>query len=387
MKIVIDAFRAMLRKTGVGCYVRHLILQLVELDPENNYYLFDSLYGSQLYSMVRMTADLSVVRRFFRTSLIPFPFVTLSRGLLFLQNALSGRNARLEEADIFFGTDYRGIFDKNLKNVITIHDLAHIHFPDSTEKASLSYLKNRLPEVAQKSDFLIAVSEATKKDIVEYLGVSESKLKMIHLGVDESFRPIKDSALKASVRLHYGLPERFILYLGTIEPRKNVGGLIRAYARLCEEKNPEHSLVIAGGTGWKSKGLTALVKNLGVERRVHFTGYVDEGDLPILYNLADLFAFPSLYEGFGLPVLEAMACGVPVVTSNVSSLPEVAGDAAVLVDPHSIDHIADGMRRLLSDNVMRESCTEKGLERAKLFTWEKCAKETIAVFEEVMSSP
>lgn len=391
MRIVIDAYPAMLQKSGVGYYAHHLISEFRKLaaagNRKNEYYLCDAVSGMFFYNMVKVDSDFSNAGRFLRVSEVRFPFVTLARILVFIRNKVAGASARLEDADIFFGTNYRGIFDKGLRNIITIHDMAYEYFPEALTDKALDYLKTHLPEVAQKADCLIADSEATKLDVVKHLNVAEEKVKVIYLGVDDKFKPINDSALLEKVRAHYRLPRKFILYVGTIEPRKNIQGLIKAYARLCEEDAFYHDLVIAGWMGWKSEGLTDLIKGLGIEHRLHFTGYIDENDLPALYNLTDLFAFPSFFEGFGLPVLEAMACGVPVVTSNVSSLPEVAGDAAVLVNPHSVDEIAGGMNRLLTDNDLRKSCSEKGIARSRLFTWEKCARETLAVFEEVMSLP
>jgi glycosyltransferase involved in cell wall biosynthesis len=384
MKIAIDAFPAMLQKTGVGYYTEHLITAFLKFAPDNDYYLCDFLGGKEFYQLVKVEPDLSNARDLFRISNVRFPFVTLARVLLYMRNRALGRIGRLEEADLFFGTNYRGVFLKGMKNVITIHDMAHEHFPDAVPGNTLRYLKERLPEVARSAALLIADSEATKDDVVTFLNVPEQKVRVIYLGVDTSFRKIADREILTAARERYRLPERFILFLGTIQPRKNLEGLIKAFALLCKEKGFEHSLVVAGGQGWKSGGLKALIKKLGLDRRVRFIGYVDGGDMPALYNLADLFVFPSLYEGFGLPVLEAMACGVPVVTSRVSSLPEVAGDAAVLVDPSSGEDIAEGMRRLLSGGALRDQCVEKSLERAKLFTWERCAHETLAVFKEVM---
>lgn len=390
MKITIDVFHAMRQKTGIGYYTHHLISHLVRCAPENDYYLCDALGGSLFYSfynMVKLERDLSNADSFFRIAKVPFPFVTLARLLLFLQNKVSGKFRKIEETDIFFGTNFRGIFRDSLKNVITIHDMAHEYFPETIEGKTLNYLKSELSEVARRASCLIAVSESTKKDILRFLDVPEKKVKVIYNGIDKAFKPVTDSGALASVRKRYGLPDKFILYLGTIQPRKNVEGLIRAFSLLCKEPAFRHELVLAGEMGWKSEGVKGLIKNLSLEDRVRVPGYVEDVDVPALYSLSDVFVFPSLCEGFGFPVLEAMACGTPVVTANVSSLPEVAGDAALLVDPHSVDDIADGMRRLLSDNDLRQRCIDRGLERAKLFTWEKCARETLSVFEEVMSRP
>jgi len=182
-----------------------------------------------------------------------------------------------------------------------------------------------------------------------------------------------------------GIDYPYILYLGTLEPRKNVERLIEAFIQL-KKKQINEKLLISGIKGWDYQSIFDKVASLGVEKEIIFSGFIPNELIPFLYNGASAFVYPSLYEGFGLPVLEAMACGVPVVTSNVSSLPEVAGDAAILINPYSVDELADGIWRILSDEELRNQCIEKGIERAKSFTWERCAMETMKAFNEVCNT-
>lgn len=388
MKITIDARPAMLQKTGIGHYTHNLVTQFVNISPEHHYYLCDVFAGMGFYNMFRVSKNQPSSELFLNILKIPFPFATLSRLLLLCWSKLRREATRIEETDLFFGTDFRGIFKNDLKTVITIHDMAHEYFPEAIRDASiLYYLKEKLPEAARMAHQIIAVSETTRNDIIRFLGINPDKIRVVYNGVNSAFRPVTDPALLRRTRERYRLPARFILYVGAIQPRKNVSGLVEAYAKICAEGGLPHELVIAGGESWKSEGLKDRISSLGLQEKVHFIGYVSDEELPLLYNLADQLAFPSFYEGFGLPVLEAMACGIPVVTSKTSSLSEIAGDAAILVDPHSVDEIAGGIRRLIEDSDLRRICIEKGLERAKLFAWERCARETLTVLQEAMKTP
>lgn len=389
MKITIDALPFMTPKTGVGYYTYNLISEFLKIARQNHYYLCDILIGRIFYNMYRLedVSSFDYFSNYFANiSKMPFPFNGLMWILLSQYAKATGKTRRIkiEDADIFFGPNFRGVFRKTLKTVITIHDMAHEYYPEATSKRIFKYLK-KLQQSAEKADLIIADSENTKEDILKFLNLSEEKIKVIYPGVDTIFRPINDQDVLNSVRRKYNLYERFILYLGAIQPRKNITTLIRAYGILCKEQNFDHKLVIAGGVGWKNKDIRVLIEELRLEDKVVFTGYIPEHNLPVIYNLSDAFVFPSLYEGFGLPVLEAMACGTPVVTSNVSSLPEVAGDAALLINPHSIEDLADGIKRILHNDGLRKKNIANGFERAKLFTWEKCAGETLDVFSQVLS--
>ena len=213
-----------------------------------------------------------------------------------------------------------------------------------------------------------------RADLIRAYGVDERKIRVIHLGRDETLAPVKDAQVLAEVQARYGIAGRYVLYVGTLQPRKNLARVIEAFARAAAA--PAFAglqLVLAGKKGWLYDDLFAQVERMGLAGRVLFPGYIEDADLPALLSGATAFVFPSLYEGFGIPVLEAGACGVPVITSNTSSLPEVAGDAALLVDPHDVDAIAEAMNRLVTDAALRTELSRRGLANVQRFSWEKCA--------------
>jgi len=240
-----------------------------------------------------------------------------------------------------------------------------------------------LPLAIRGAAAVITDSERSREDILTHLSVKPGRVVSIPLAADRRFRPLPAAEI-APVLHEYGVGQPYILYVGALESRKNLPRLLAAYARL-REWSEQWRLVIVGARKWKFSPIFDTVQALGLEPHVHFTGYVADEHLPALYAGADLFAFPSLYEGFGLPVLEAMACGTPVVTSNTSSLPEVAGDAAILVDPTDVEQIANAMWLVLSQPDVAAALREKGLARAAQFTWERTARETIAVYERVLA--
>jgi glycosyltransferase involved in cell wall biosynthesis len=240
-----------------------------------------------------------------------------------------------------------------------------------------------MPRFLRAADAVIAVSECTKRDAIRFYRIPEEKITVIYEGVNPRFRPASPEAI-AAVRARYGLPERFILYVGTIEPRKNLTTLLEAFHHLLATYDLR--LVIVGKKGWLYERFFRRLRELGLENRVLFTGYVPDEDLPAIYSAADLFVFPSLYEGFGLPVLEAMACGTPVICSNTSSLPEVAGDAALLVDPTDARALTGAMEQVLTNERLWATLRAKGMERARGFTWEKAAYRTWEVYQQVISS-
>jgi glycosyltransferase involved in cell wall biosynthesis len=248
------------------------------------------------------------------------------------------------------------------------------------------YFERAVPFYCRRADALIAVSNATRMDVIRHVGIPPQKIRTIHNGFDpKSFRRIDDAQYLRSIREKYALPEKFIIWVGQIESRKNVGGLLRAFAKISGEV--PHKLVLVGEERFTfpmAAGAARdlhLIEELGLEDRVQFTGWIAHGELPAVYNLADLFAFPSLYEGFGIPLLEAMACGCPVVTANTCAPPEVTAGAAYLVDPADDESIANGMRTVLADSGLREKMVASGLVRAGEFSWAKCAREVLALFE------
>jgi glycosyltransferase involved in cell wall biosynthesis len=265
------------------------------------------------------------------------------------------------------------------KNIITIHDLTPFVIWESHPLSRTLIYRTLLWRTLKFADKIIAVSEQTKKDLINIMTVPEEKIKVVYEAVNERFIQMDKVYCRDSL-IRYNITAPFILYVGTLEPRKNIPTLIKAFYKI-KKSGIDYKLVIAGKRGWDYKEIFDIIKNLRLQTDVIFTGYVPEEDLPILYNAADLFVYPSLYEGFGLPPLEAMACGTPVITSNVSSLPEVVGGAGVMVDPNCVDGLAKELNEVLKNDDLRKDLRAKGLERAKMFSWNKTAKETLSIYE------
>jgi len=249
-------------------------------------------------------------------------------------------------------------------------------FPQHHYRRRLLAMRPFIPLAARRATVLIAVSHSTRRDIVRILGVPASKVHVVYEAPAPCFRPLPPGPRLEAVRRKYRLPERFVLYVGTIEPRKNLVRLLEAFAQLHHSRVIPHALVLVGHRGWKDEAVFTAVEHLALKNVVRFLGYVPESDLVALYNLTDVLAFPSLYEGFGLPVLEAMACGTPVVTSTRGALGEVAGDAAVFVEPMEVESIAEGLGQVLRDATRREELRARGLAHASRFTWEAAAVQT-----------
>jgi glycosyltransferase involved in cell wall biosynthesis len=265
-----------------------------------------------------------------------------------------------------------------IPTVAMIHDLGFVRFPEHYPADMLRNLVGPMRSAATRATHLVAVSESTKRDLVELFGITADKISVVYHGVGAEFAPLPDAREK--VRARIGIERPYVLFVGTVQPRKNLPRVIEAFARVVREQGILHELVIAGQKGWLPEESMNAPQKFGVEHRVRFVDYVPEEMLPALYTAADALAFPSLYEGFGLPVLEAMACGVPVLTSKTSSLPEVAGDAALLVEPTSAEDIAQGLSRILSDESLRIALRDKGLARARSFTWANSARALISAF-------
>ncbi len=282
------------------------------------------------------------------------------------------------EADVFFSSHFLATpVSKKCRKITTFHDLSFLHYPEffSLRKKYWHFIQ-RPKKQAKESDRIIAISESTKKDLVNFYKVPESKIKVIYSGVSQSMTLLEknDKKLK-SVKEKYSLFDEFILYLGTIEPRKNIVGIIKAFEGIREKKRIK--LVLAGALGWLYEDILKEIKSSKFAEDIIFLGFVDDKDKVGLYNLASVFVYPSFFEGFGFPPLEAMACGTPVVTSNCSSLPEVVGDAALMVDPYKPSEIADAIWILLEDDKLRNLYKEKGILRAKKFSWERTGKKTL----------
>lgn len=270
--------------------------------------------------------------------------------------------------------------------VVTVHDMTLWLFPQHHYRRRLLAMRPFIPRAARRAAAVIAVSQATKEDIVRILGVEAGKVHVVHEAPAPHFRPLESRAGLEAVRQRYGLPEHFLLHAGTIEPRKNLVRLLEALASLRRSEGLDQALVLVGHRGWKDEAVFAAVERLGLGDAVRFLGYVPAADLVALYNLAQALAYPSLYEGFGLPVLEAMACGTPVVASPNGSLREVAGNAAEFVDAKDVQSIAEGLRRVLANPARREELQGLGLANAARFSWDAAAQQTRRIYDQVAAN-
>ena len=287
------------------------------------------------------------------------------------------------QVDLIFNPKFTVPILTNAKKVFVIHGSEWFAIPETFEKWDVRYAQAATPIYCRCADAFIAVSKVVKQDIVNYTGVAADKITPVYNGFDrEKFHLIQDSDYLESIRQKYRLPDKFILWTGQIYPPKNIPRLLQAFARV-KDRVP-HDLVLAGKHTYETVSEEMeLIEELGIQDRVHLPGWMSHEDLPALYNLADLFTLPSLYEGFGIPLIEAMACGCPVLTSNTASPPEVIDSAGFLVNPLSVDEIAQGIETVLCDSTRRQAMIDKGLERARDFSWERCAQETLQVLESV----
>lgn len=281
--------------------------------------------------------------------------------------------------DIFHATNHLLAHFRQARTVYTLHDLIFLRYPEHHKNYNRWYLTLTMPHYLKAADVIITPSECSKQDALEYYHLPEQKIKVIYEAAAPHFKPTPDPTALQRVRHKYNVPDPFILHVATIEPRKNLIRLLDACQTLLIDY-PALKLVFIGKKGWLYEAFFQHIKDLGLEDRVVFPGYVDEADLPIFYQLAEVFVFPSLYEGFGLPPLEAMACGAPVVSSNSSSLPEVVGDAGLLVEPTDTAALAQAIRRVLADADLRADLKQRALAQAAKFSWAKAIEAHKAVY-------
>lgn len=271
--------------------------------------------------------------------------------------------------------------------VVTVYDLSFLRYPEAFRPFNRWYLTTLTGYSVRRARAVITISESTRQDVIHFFNVPPEQVHSIYCGTDDSFRPLPAAEVEA-FRIKKGLPDTFVLYLGTLEPRKNVEGLIRAYAGWREQEPSAPLLVIVGGKGWYYEQIFELVEQLNLSQAVCFPGFVPQAELPLWYNAATLFVYPSFFEGFGLPVLEAMACGTPVIASAGSSLPEVTGTegAACLVEPADVEALAAAMAQVSDNPDLRATMSERGRARAAGFRWEKTARETVEIYRKVLAS-
>ncbi len=362
MRIGVDYTAGVKQKAGIGRYTREIISHLARIDKDNSYTLL-------------VPADAPVPSGLpgnFRVSRLPLP-ERLATILWHRLRVPLWVELFTGPLDLFHSPDFVLPPVRAARAILTVHDLSFLRLPWCAEPSLQRYLSRAVRRSVGRADLILADSENTRRDVISLLGVEPERVEVLYAGVGERFRPASP-AEKAAVRAKYRLPDRFILSVGTIEPRKNYSQLIRAYALLFEDLGEAAPhLVIAGQKGWLYEEVFSTLEETGLGERVLFAGYVADEDLPALYSAAEVLVFPSFYEGFGLPPLEAMACGTPVVASDAPCLPEVLGDAALFVSPRSPESIASAVRRLLRDEELRAMLREKGFRRAAEFTWDKAA--------------
>jgi glycosyltransferase involved in cell wall biosynthesis len=307
-------------------------------------------------------------------------------GLMTLGNAAIGLAARRLGLDIVH--DPNGIAPflgprLGARRLVTIHDaFAYVHPAEHNRLDNWRY-RWMLPRAARRADQVLTDSEHSRRDLLRFLGLPAARVRAIPCGVDARFQPVPDGPGRRAALERYGVKPPYLLYVGGINARKNIAGLFEAFARV-RARHPGLELVVAGKRQWATGPIDAAFERLGLAGAVRFTGYLDDADLPALYSAAEAFVFPSLYEGFGLPPLEAMACGAPVIASNASSLPEVVGSAALLVDPHDSGALAAAIERVLGDQPLRDDLRRRGLARAAQFGWARAAQETLAAYRQAI---
>ncbi len=371
MLIGIDASRAAIKhRTGTETYSVHVIRELLRLGQRHQFRLYTN--GALPVGLLWSGAAPA------HAEVRSIPFRRLWTHVRLSLETL------VREPDVLFVPAHVLPLLHPRRSVVTIHDLGYLHYPDADTARARDYLDWSTRWSAQQATAVLADSEATKVDLVRFYGAEIEKVHVVYLGRDAGLTRVTESLHLAEVRARYGLAQEYLLFVGTLQPRKNLERIVHAFERICGRSDlAETQLVLAGKRGWLYETLFSQVARAGLQGRVVFPGYVADEDLGALLSGATAFVFPSLYEGFGIPVLEAGGCGVPVITSNTSSLPEVAGDAALLVDPHDVDAIADAMYRLVTDESLRAELARRGLENVKRFSWDKCARETLAVLESV----
>ena len=373
MTIYFDISAAVHRRAGLGRYADSLARALLPL------------LGDELAFFYNREAGIEPL-----SGLAGVPAATVNLGykpwrmLVWLaQVGQIGFNRRVPGATLFHATEHLLLPLRGTPTVLTVHDLIFRRYPAHHKRLNRWYLNASMPLFCRRAGHLIAVSEQSKRDVIEAYGIPPEKITVIYEAADPRFCP-QPADTVAAVRARYGLPKRYLLFVGTIEPRKNLGRVLTAFERLHAEGLTD-ALVIVGKRGWLYEDFFARLEESPAKQAVIFPGFVPDADLPAVYSGAQALAFPSEFEGFGLPVLEAMACGTPVICSNTSSLPEVAGDAALLVDPLDVDALTEALRRVLSDPALATELRDRGLAQAARFSWARAAQETLAVYRRLTS--
>jgi len=376
--IGIDYTPAYEQGAGIGRYVRELISGLASVDAETEYRLFVAGCGASRplppapgdnFHWCTTRVSPTWLTRIWHRLRIPWPVEKWTG-----------------DVDLFHATDFvLPPTRPGTRTLLTVHDLSFVHLPEATSPALKRYLDRMVPRSVRLADHVLADSQATKDDLVALYHTPPEKVTVLLSGVSRSFQRVIDRGKLQEVRRRYDLEDwPFLFTVGTVQPRKNYARLVEALARV-RRQWPDLHLVIAGGRGWLEDPIYAAVSRLKLEAGVHFIGFARDEDLSALYSAAVAVPYVSLYEGFGLPVLEAMACGTPVIASNISSIPEVAGEAALLVDPLNVEAIADAIERVMSSSSLAAQLVERGYAQVAEFTWERAADRLTQVYASLLA--
>lgn len=373
MRIALDAIPLVAAKTGIGHYTDALSTWLARTHADHQYELVSPFEFAFETHNGQRPANLS--KRF-----TPVRSIFRKWWLIGLPTLL-----QISPVDLFHGTNYCIPLWAPCPTIVTIHDLSLFTQASTHESANVERGRRRIPIMARRASRIIAPSEWTSREITAHLGIRRERIRVIYEAAREGMHPLTEAEAQP-VLDKYGIQRPYLLYVGTIEPRKNLLTLIQAYEEILKRTRHRPHLVLCGGRGWLYDEVFKLVEELRLSDMIKFTGYVPDVDLPALYSQAEIFVYPSLYEGFGLPPLEAMACGAPVVTSNTSSLPEVVGEAGLAVSPRDWRGLAGALIKLLDDAQLRAYYRRAGLERAGKFSWERAAHETQMLYDEVFQN-
>lgn len=370
MRIAIDARSVFPGRGGIGQYTQNLAANLARVDPTNEYLLFCCTAKGNM----RIAQGPNVREAVFETGMMDVMWEQLT-----LPNELTHAGVDLYHSPMFALPAIRVC-----PMVVTIHDVVFETHLEWVDERLCYYLRKWARFSAKQAKRIITVSEFSKQEIVRTYGVAEDRVDVTYEAADPRFYPIEDREMLRQVTAKHGLPQEFLLYVGSLEAKKNVENLLAAFRKAKADAKLADQLVLVGGKGGQAMDVDALLEKHECRDDVVLTGYVPDQDLPWVYNAAKAFIYPSLYEGFGLPPLEAMACGVPVICANATSLPEVVGDAAVLVESKDVAEMASAIANVLGDETVRSDLRDKGLARAAAFSWEKTAKQTLEVYRRVM---
>ncbi|MEY7999350.1 glycosyltransferase family 4 protein [Clostridium sp. Mt-5] len=371
MKIAVDARGINWYKgTGIGTYTEKILKFMIKNHMENFYNIY---WSGNNYKNFRQD----------NTKII----MASKRQHRFFEQYYFPTNLKKETVDIYH-IPQNGIgISENIscKKIVTIHDLIPYVLPETVGKGYLGKFLKEMPNIINLADGIITVSNCSKKDILKFFPIDENKIFITPLAADDKYKPLEKDKCKHAIKIKYNIENPFILYIGGFSPRKNVSSLITAFSKVHKNLDRNYDLIIVGSNKDDLDMLKNLSTDLNIKENVKFTGFVEEKMLPVFYNACDTFIYPSLYEGFGLPPLEAMSCGTPVITSDVSSIPEVVGDGGILINPFDIKSLMYSIEALLNDESIREELSLKALKQASKFSWEKTSENTINAYNKILN--